>query len=88
MSRPFKYHSLKFKRVFRYSPSERVYRLFRWVWQKGQVGDGKGFSSKFSVSLVPRLFRFAKDNNTGNGWYVTVLGLRLHHQWNFGGIDT
>ena len=37
--------------IFKYSPDEKLLRLFRIVWLRGIVGDGRGYSAKFSVSV-------------------------------------
>ncbi len=69
----------------RLSPRERIFRLFRVVWTRGAVGDGSGCSSKLSVALAPRLARFDREFN---GWFLTILGVRIHKQRSFGGIHT
>ena len=70
------------KWVGRLDRGNRLLRLFRVMWSVGQVGDGKGYSAKFSVGLRPTLFRWRRE---GDGWLLTVLGIRLHMQRSYGG---
>lgn len=79
-----KLHHLKFKWMRRYSPQEKVLRLARIMWQRGRVGDGKGYSAKFTISLCRRLLSF--EPNRGSGWYLIAFGLRIHFQKSWGGI--
>lgn len=72
-----------FKWVGRYDPTMRMLRLCRWVWVRGTVGDGNGYSAKFSIALWPSAFHAARSFD---GWAVTVLGVRLHLQRSYGGI--
>lgn len=74
---------MAFKFIGRYSPPERLLRLARFVWQTGKVGDGSGYSSKFTLGLRPALFGFRRE---WDGWLLTVCGLRLHYQRSYGGI--
>lgn len=71
------------KLVFRASRRERVYRLFRVVWARkhGPVA-GKGWTSKFSVSLWPKLFHWQPQLY---GWYLGFCGIRLHYLRSYGG---
>lgn len=43
---------MKFKKVWRYDPDRKIFRLCRIIWAKGEVGDGKGFSCKLSLALA------------------------------------
>lgn len=73
------------KRVMTYSKPERKVRLFRIVWaRKGGPGarDMRGWSSKLSFNLVPRLFAYYRDSSD---MYLTVFGIQLHKQKHFGG---
>lgn len=74
---------MKLKRVFRYDPTARLYRLFRATWIRGTVGDGKGYSCKFSAALRLRLFQFHRELD---GWLLTLLGVRIHFERSYGGI--
>ena len=71
------------KPVFRYSPSERTYRIARLVWHRGTVGDGAGYSNKLSLSLWPRLFRWQRGSD---GWTVVLFGVRVHYARSYGGV--
>ena len=59
-----------------------IYRLFRVMWCKGKVGDGRGYSAKLSFAFVPWIFNVRRD------WHefeCTVLGLRVHYKRSYGG---
>lgn len=71
------------KWVGRWSPRERMLRLCRLVWRRGEPGrPGGGYSAKLSLAVVPSLFRFTTEFH---GWAVTLLGLRVHYQRSYGG---
>lgn len=75
------------KRVLTYSKRERKIRLFRIVWARnggpGSVVNGiRGWSSKLSLNLVPRLFAI---NHDSSDLYVTLFGIQIHKQTHFGG---
>ena len=74
---------MTFKFVMRYSPPERLLRLFRLVWRWGCVGDGVGYSAKLSFGLTPTIFGAQKEFG---GWRVIFLGLRVHLQRSWGGV--
>ena len=73
---------MKLKWVGRYDPSNRLLRIARLIYERGVVGDGKGYSAKFSVGLRPTLFMWRRESD---GWLLTILGLRLHHMKAWGG---
>jgi hypothetical protein len=73
------------KRVMRYDSDNRMFRLFRIMWERGVVGDGNGYSAKVSLALTPRLFRWQRE---GDGWLLTFFGLRLHYRRSYGGRFT
>ena len=75
-------HRLKFKSVMRLDRRARMLRLFRIMWVKGIVGDGKGYSAQFSVALRPSLFQFHKEFSS---YFLTLFGLRLHFERSYGG---
>lgn len=78
-------HSILFLWVGRLDPNFKMLRLARVVWQRGRVGDGRGYSVKLSVGLRPKLFQW----NCGTyEWALTFLGIRLHYQRSYGGIHT
>lgn len=76
-------------------PQERRVCLTRIRWETGAVGDGKGYSSKLSVSLIlePRdlwigLFWEAKGTHE-RSWYLCLipcLPIRFKLVRSFGGI--
>lgn len=76
-------NNMIFKKVLRYDSSSKLLRLFRLVWHTGTVGDGQGYSSKLSLALTPKLFRFSSD---ALEWEVILLGLRIHHCRSYGGL--
>lgn len=72
------------KRVMRYDPTQKKLRLFRFLWRHGTPGlPGGGYSAKLSVSLVPRIFGWARG---WHEWRITLAGVQLHHLKAFGGI--
>lgn len=72
----------RFKRVMRLDHQGRVFRICRWIWERGVVGDGNGYSAKLSLGLEPRVFRWERSSNSCR---VTILGLRLHYRRAYGG---
>ena len=71
--------NLRFKRVMRFDEIQHHFRLFRVMWEVGTVGDGKGYSAKLAVGMMPKLFH-------REGGRLTILGLRVHYCRSFGGI--
>lgn len=72
------------KRVMRYDPTQKKLRLFRLLWRRGTPGlPGGGYSAKLSVSLVPRIFGWARE---WHSWRLTLAGVQVHAQKAFGGI--
>lgn len=71
------------KIVLRHSPKERLFRLFRVMWNHGTVGDGNGYSAKFTVAFVRKLFAWKCE---WDGWCVHVAGVRFHFRKSYGGI--
>ncbi len=75
--------NLRIKRVMRFAPSERKYRLFRAMWERGEPGkEGGGYSAKVAVSLVPRVARVAVHKYC---WRLALLGVELHYMRSYGG---
>ena len=74
--------NLCFKSVFRLDKGNKILRLFRIIRNKGNVGDGKGYSSKTSLALMPKFFKFKKELF---GFKLCIVGLRLHHKKAYGG---
>lgn len=74
--------SMKIQRVMRWDPVAKLLRLGRLIYDRGTVGDGKGYSAKLSLALTSRLLRFRREFR---GWIVTVLGVRVHYCRSYGG---
>lgn len=77
-------NNLRFKRVFKRDNIQGFFRLFRILWERGTVGDGEGYSAKFSVALSPVLFSFI-ERDAVTDWRMTILGVRLHYCRSYGG---
>ncbi len=73
---------MRFKPVMTWSAGEGKARLFRVIWERGTVGDGKGYSAKLAASLVLKL---AEWQRYSDGWRATVVGLSLHYRRSYGG---
>jgi hypothetical protein len=72
-----------YQNVMRYSPNERVFRVGRLVWDTGNVGDGKGYSTKLSLALTPTLFRWYRE--PGHVWTLVLFGIRVQRTTAWGG---
>lgn len=77
-----KLHDIRFKRVFRWDSHNKLLRLFRIMWERGNVGDGRGYSAKFSLACTPRIIGWHRGMFD---WALTVLGLRVHYLRAYGG---
>lgn len=75
--------TMTYENVMRYSPNERLFRLGRLVWNTGNVGDGKGYSTKLSFALTPKLFRWYREPS--HVWTLVVLGVRVQRSTSYGG---
>ena len=75
-------NAMQLKPVMTWSAAEHKARLFRVIWERGTVGDGKGYSAKLAASLVLKL---AEWKRYADGWRVTVIGLSLHYRRSYGG---
>ena len=76
---------MKWKNVWRWSQEERVFRIGRLLWERGPAWTpaGSGWNSnKLSVAIEPRWFVFRRELR---GWWLTLCGLRLHKQKDYGG---
>lgn len=72
--------NLRFRRVMRFDEIQKHLRLFRIMWERGEVGvPNGGYSAKLSVGLMPKLF-----HREDGRW--TILGLRIHYCRSYGGI--
>lgn len=76
---------MTFKTVFR--RDGRLIRLCRVVWNRGTVGDGRGYSCKLSLGLSPYMFYYANGREI-HSLMLIVCGIRVHFQKSFGGIFT
>ena len=74
---------LRLRTVFTYSPAEQKTRLFRLIWERGNVGDGNGYSAKLSFSVRPRLWECTLPRKCD--WDITVCGLRVYYTRAYGG---
>lgn len=80
-----KLKNLRCKRVLRFDEIQRHFRLFRVMWERGEVGFGSGgYSVKLSVALHPRLLAWRRDG--GPSWCLILLGVRVHYARSYGGI--
>ena len=79
-----RWHTFRCRWIGRYDDRQRLVRIGRAVWQRGKVGDGKGYSVKLSLGLRPRLWQFRREMF---GVIVTALGVRVHYARSYGGID-
>ena len=73
---------MKLKPIMTWSASDRKLRLLRLIWERGTVGDGKGYSAFFSLALMPRLFLIER---TLFKFRVVILGISLHWRRSYGG---
>jgi hypothetical protein len=78
-------HHLKFRWIFRIDEIQRFLRIARIVWQRGTVGDGHGYSAKFSVALRTKPLELVRRDATTD-WRVTLFFVRLHYCRSYGGI--
>ncbi len=78
--------NLRIKRVLRHDEIQGHFRLFRVMWETGEVGDGKGRSNMVSVALQPRLFRWRREFSGSKTWMLVLLGVRIHRKVSYGGI--
>ena len=79
--------TMVWKKVCRWDEQARLLRVFRVMWQRGKVSDGKGYSAKFSFALWLSkygLLRFQREE--GGGTLFSLLGLRFHYERSYGGI--
>lgn len=76
--------AMTFRWIFRFDAIQRHLRVARITWQRGRVGDGEGYSGKFSIALAPRVFEWS--NLAAHDWCFTVFWLRLHYARSYGGV--
>lgn len=80
--------NFRVKRVLRLDTIQRHFRLFRVMWERGIVGDGKGYSAKLAVGLEARLLRWETSyrvREPRHDWCVTLFGVRIHYARSYGG---
>lgn len=58
-------------------------RLWRILWERGEPGDGKGYSAKFTIGLAPHWW--ASETLGRHDRMFTVFGIRLHYSRSYGG---
>jgi hypothetical protein len=75
--------NLRVKMVFRRDEIQGHYRLFRIMWERGIVGDGRGHSNMVSVALQPKLLGWSRGDAS---WMIVFWGVRVHRKRSFGGI--
>ena len=77
--------SLRGRWVLRFDEIQRHFRLLRLVWERGEVGFGKGgYSAKLALALEKRWFQFERGNT--HHMLMTLLGLRISYARSYGGI--
>ena len=74
---------MRLKIVNRFDPREQKYRVARFLWQKGDIGLGGGYSAKLSFSLRARFWTWEHNEF---GWRLIVGGIELHLLRSWGGI--
>lgn len=76
---------MRIKWVMRVDTIQRFFRVCRVMWERGVVGDGEGYSAKFSVAISPHVFSPIR-RDAKHDWRVTILGVRLHYARSYGGV--
>jgi hypothetical protein len=75
---------MKVKPVFRYQPTIKKFRILRFVWERGVVGDGKGFSAKLSFAVRPKIYEWWIGEL--DEWRLILLGVEIHFYKSYGGV--
>jgi len=74
-----------FAKVFcTWSPGERLLRLGRIVWRRGELMAG-GYTAQLSIALTPRIIDWERGYHR---LAITILGVRLNYQRAYGGWHT
>lgn len=73
---------MKIKTILR-KDRNGIVRLFRFIWTRGVVGDGRGYSAHLSIALYPRVFQWLNDGLHRRE--LTILGLRVSWNRAYGG---
>ena len=78
---------MRFKRVMRWSPHERLYRVGRFIWRRGKgpgVGAPANYDAELTFAVSPRLrFRLRRESD---GWILWCGPVRLHRKTSYGGV--
>jgi len=74
---------MKIKPILRFDPGQKLVRIARITRIVGTPGDGKGYSTKTTIALTPRLFGFGRS---WDAWFLILAGIRIRHVVSFGGI--
>lgn len=74
--------NFRFKRVLRMDEIQRHFRIGRFIWDRGTVGDGDGYSVKLALGLWPRFFHIQRGRYDR---LICILGLRVHYSRSYGG---
>lgn len=76
--------NFRVKRVLRLDGIQRHFRLFRVMWERGEVGNPNGgYSAKLAVGVAPKLASYHRDAT--HDWLVIIFGLRVHYSRSYGG---
>lgn len=74
------------KPVLTYERGSRLLRVGRLMWERGTVGDGKGYSAKLSLALWLSRYGICRCwREEDGGWIVSILGIRFHYVRSYGG---
>jgi len=79
----FDLHNLRARTIFRLDTIQRHYRLWRIVYERGNPGQGKGYSVKVAIGLARAWWR--TERQADHDIMVTIAGLRLHYSRSYGG---
>lgn len=76
---------MKVKRVFRYDESQKVFRLFRIVWNGKTKPVGKDYSCQLYFAFKPKIYELIRNDD---GFEFVALGIRFSYRKSYGGIFT
>lgn len=78
---------MRLKTVFRFDPSNKIYRLGRIIWRRGK-GPGVGAPDNYDAELTLALCRpwWIGFRRECDGWLLWFAGLRLHRETSYGGV--
>jgi hypothetical protein len=72
-----------FRWIMRLDTVQRIYRVARFTWSRGIVGNGKGYSAKLTFALTTEWFPYW--TNEFHDWFFVLFGLRIHYCRSYGG---